>query len=267
MGLGIAGTILCTRKMGQICVTETTYPAQFHLLQHAHDYAAFGIVVEGQWHEMYDTSHIACGSGELYYRPPEIPHSNCTEEIKAHCLYLEVTNAWLCRMEPYAAILSRPFSTGGADVEALAHRVWLEWRRPDEVTPLAIEGLLCELVVTLSRDFRRLQEGGPPLWLRRVRELLCDCFSDPPSLAELSEQVGVHRAHVARQFRRYYGMTIGECIRKQRIQFACRQLLNPKLSIADIAIDAGFSHQAHFTSTFRHTMGMTPNQYRMLRTG
>jgi AraC family transcriptional regulator len=74
--------------------------------------------------------------------------------------------------------------------------------------------------------------------------------------------VGVHPVTLAREFRRYYDCTIGELVRRERIGFACRELLKPEESIADVAVSAGFYDQSHFAKAFKRVTGMTPAGYR-----
>jgi len=40
------------------------------------------------------------------------------------------------------------------------------------------------------------------------------------------------------------------------------KLDDPKLSLADIAIDAGFADQSHLTRNFKRFTGRTPGEYR-----
>jgi AraC family transcriptional regulator len=63
-------------------------------------------------------------------------------------------------------------------------------------------------------------------------------------------------------FRQYYGCTIGEMVRRERIDLACRELLKPEESLTAIAMTAGFYDQSHFAKAFKRLTGVTPAQYR-----
>ena len=82
--------------------------------------------------------------------------------------------------------------------------------------------------------------------------------------AELSGEVQMHPVHLAREFHRYFGTTIGQFRRKCRIDFACERLTHSKLPIVEIALESGFTQQPHFTNVFRKITGLTPFQYRKL---
>jgi AraC family transcriptional regulator len=57
----------------------------------------------------------------------------------------------------------------------------------------------------------------------------------------VAAEVGVHRVHLAREFRKYNGLTVGEDLRRVRVTFACQQFLNTRDPPAKIACAAGFT--------------------------
>ena len=89
-------------------------------------------------------------------------------------------------------------------------------------------------------------------------------FSETLTLEEIAAVAGVHPVHLASVFRRHYGCTVGDAVRRLRIDYACRQLARSEVSLAEIALDAGFASQSHFTRTFRRLTGTTPAQYRKI---
>ena len=56
--------------------------------------------------------------------------------------------------------------------------------------------------------------------------------------------------------------TVGEYIRKLRIEYACQTMLNPDISLAEIAAIAGFADQSHFGRTFKRLVGIPPAAFR-----
>lgn len=101
-----------------------------------------------------------------------------------------------------------------------------------------------------------------PKWLERAKLMLEERFAEPNKLSEIAAEVGVHPVHLAREFRRSYGSTVGEYLRKLRIEYACRQLMITDHSPARIATAAGFADQSHFARTFKRMQGTTPGKYR-----
>ena len=101
-----------------------------------------------------------------------------------------------------------------------------------------------------------------PRWLRSARDLLDGRFDQPVSLRGLAQEAGVHPVYFAAAFRRFHGCSVGEYLRRRRLQYARRRLADPKVSLAQVAAEAGFADQSHFTRTFKRFTGMTPNRYR-----
>jgi AraC family transcriptional regulator len=89
-------------------------------------------------------------------------------------------------------------------------------------------------------------------------------FSEPLSLATVAHEVGMHPAHLAREFGRWYHCTVGEYLRTLRIEFAQQALAASDAPLGVIALQAGFCHQSHFNRTFIRLIGMTPGAYRAL---
>ena len=144
----------------------------------------------------------------------------------------------------------------------LGTRLYDEFRHTDELSPLAFEGLTLELLAECSRQAARTRDHQPPRWLRRVSDLAQARFRERLALGAIAESVGVHPAHLARVFRRFHGCTLGDYVRKLRVEFACHCLTTSDAPLADIALAAGFSDQSHFSNTFKRHTGVPPAAFR-----
>jgi len=101
-----------------------------------------------------------------------------------------------------------------------------------------------------------------PQWLKRAREIVETRFLEPLSLAEIAGAVGVHLVHLSREFHRYNRCTVGELIRRRRVEHACHLLIHSNISLAEIALACCFSDQSHFSMMFKRQMGITPSKFR-----
>jgi AraC family transcriptional regulator len=95
-----------------------------------------------------------------------------------------------------------------------------------------------------------------------VRDILHARYTQPPGVVQVADEVGVHPLHLARVFRRTYGCSVGEYVRRLRVEFACRELTRGGRSLAAIALEAGFCDQSQFCHTFKRHVGITPSQFR-----
>ena len=133
-------------------------------------------------------------------------------------------------------------------------------RAPDAMSEIVVESLATEVIVFASRLTRR--SGGRNGWLDRARRRIEAEFATPLSLASIAAAVGVHPVHLARQFRATHGCTVGEYIRRVRVDHARRELVATSKPIAEIALAAGFFDQSQLTRTFKRVTGRTPAAYR-----
>jgi AraC family transcriptional regulator len=80
----------------------------------------------------------------------------------------------------------------------------------------------------------------------------------------MAEAVGVSPSHLARAFRAHFGTTLGEYIRRLRVEWVAEQLTRTSMTLSAIGIAAGFSDQSHLTREFGRRFGVTPAQWRRL---
>lgn len=254
-----------TRLVPGFRVIEAHYPAGLELIRHFHSHAYLSYVLEGPYAEAYGSASSAiCAPQVLRYLPPEQTHSNVFEN-GSRCLLVEVDREALKRVEDHARALDRPGEIQGLASMWLAQRLWHEFRQDDELALVSIEGILLEM---LAEGARHAGESGPvaviPRWLRIAREYLEANFLHPISLAEIAGAAGVHRVHLSREFRRYFSTTVGEFLRRRRIEHACHLVSTTNTALAEIAMTCGFSDQSHFSATFRRQIGLTPARFRQM---
>lgn len=249
-------------QVGGFTVTEGVHHHGSELPWHHHETPTICFVLQGAFSEMWRGGSIACTSSTLKITPAGERHWDQFNRGDVRGLLIEADEAQVVAIRPHSAVLEERVSFQGGLVSGIARRVYEEMRRMDAASPLAIEGLLLELVASASR--MREQNGGPgrPRWLEEARDRIHVELADRPSLTGLAESVGVHPVTLARAFRRAFGCTVGEYVRRLRIERAARQLADTDLSLAEIALAEGFSDQSHFSNLFRRHTGSSPFQFR-----
>lgn len=102
--------------------------------------------------------------------------------------------------------------------------------------------------------------------LHAVRDALLASGSERISMVDLEKIGGLSRWELARQFRRAFGVSPYRFQLMRSLEEA-RRRLGAGSSLADTAIESGFSDQAHFSRHFRAAYGMSPGRWRLLATG
>ena len=104
-----------------------------------------------------------------------------------------------------------------------------------------------------------------PAWLHDARAFLHERCGDTVEMRAIAAAVGVHPVHLSRAFRRHFGVTMGEELRRLRVQRACETLVHTRHGLSRIALALGFSDHAHFTRVFKRHVGLTPTDFRRAR--
>ena len=136
--------------------------------------------------------------------------------------------------------------------------------------PLAAESLANLLAVHLIRHVsapRRLERGRDGVLqrgrLRAVVEYIEEHLDGCPSLAQLAAVVRLNPYHFARQFKAATGLPPHQYVILRRVERA-KELLQAgtDMSLAEVALHAGFSDQSQFSRHFKRFVGVTPGQFR-----
>ncbi len=141
-------------------------------------------------------------------------------------------------------------------------RLYQEYRLGKFANPLTIEGLLLEIAAGFAQKQRVDSIGACPTWLRRAREVLHAHWHEPLRLSALARWVGIHPVHLAREFRKHHGCSVGQYVRRLRVESASGKLVESDLPLAAIAVEVGFANQAHFCRIFKLVTGISPARYR-----
>lgn len=243
-------------------LTETTHQPNHRLRRHHHELTNIAFVLNGSFTEVFDRRSVECRHQSLLIKPPGEAHANRYGKAGMHCLLIEVHRQQLEALGSWSKALGHVSHVRSGPSSMLGMRVFKEFRMMDGAAPLAIEGLMLELVANLSRQLSGPLETKRPRWLDQARQYLEAYFRESLSLSRVAAEVQVHPVHLARVFRKYYGCTPGEYLRHLRIDFACRELSRSDTSLVGIALAAGFAHQAHFSRVFKMHTGMTPSAFR-----
>lgn len=241
-------------------LTETRHQRTDWLPTHAHQNAYFCLVRRGQFTERFGSRERVCKPGMLTFHPVEEQHSERIESDSSASFNIELEPRWL---EWATACCPAPLVSGemkSTEQTYLAERLHREYELNDSASPLAIQGLTLELLAGLIRSQR--SEPHIPDWLHRVKQLLHDRFQEKLEWNELATVAGVHPVYLGQCFRKHFHCTPGDYQRRLRVEWAGQQLQKNEMTLAEIALHAGFADQSHLTRHFKQQTGQTPMAYR-----
>ena len=106
------------------------------------------------------------------------------------------------------------------------------------------------------------QVGLSSYALRLVVDHIRSHLNEDLMIADLAQIAGMSSYYFMRMFKRSMHITVRQYIIQQRVELAQELLRRRELSIADIALQCGFTNQSHFTNVFRQLAKTTPKTYR-----
>jgi AraC family transcriptional regulator len=258
------GTSVSRWRIGAFELSESVYPEHARLAPHAHARAYLGLVVNGAHRETVGAHERTCAPATVVFHPAAERHANEFSPSGGRIFRLEMSEEWLTRLRDGGVRLDRAAESHHGPLSQVASRIFAEFRARDGVSPLMIEGLALEFAAGVARTASLTTAGRAPLWLGVVVDYLHARAAEDVQLDDVARMAGVHPAHLNRVFRTRQGCSVGEYVRRLRIDRAARELVESPRPIAAIAAALGFADQSHFSRVFARVTGLTPGRYRKL---
>lgn len=170
-----------------------------------------------------------------------------------------------------------PFRLGRAPVPNLAYlahrRIRMRLQRHDVGDSLALE----ESALAIARDV--LAAGFAASGVKRrvprpereragqsavfdVQALLNQRLDQPLGLQDVSDAVGVSPYHLCRVFKERTGVPIHRYRDWLRLRASLERIAGTSTTLLEIALDLGYSSEAHFSDAFLRAFGMRPGAFR-----
>lgn len=261
---GVFGTVLRRRDRGPFVAKETAYGPDTAVPAHAHADLNVCLVLAGACTERRDGETRRYVGPSLTLNVPSSGHEFSAGPDGVRCFSVQVAEPWLREFREERNVDVVPLvNVGDPILVSAALRLHRE-QREDDLSGLALESLLIDALALMLGIAQDRPGGAPPMWLRRARELMDERFAEPLTLEGIAREVGVHRVHLARVFRAHHGTTVGDYIRRRRLEHALRMIANGDVAFGRVALRAGFYDQSHFNRWFRDLTGLTPTRFQSL---
>jgi len=141
-------------------------------------------------------------------------------------------------------------------------------------SPLALDHLSLLLGAHLLDRYAGIKKlpavpvGGLAPWqMRRAQEMLRAHLHGNIRVQQLARECELSTSHFARSFKVSLGVSPIQWVIAQRISLAKQLLIQPKISLSDVAIQSGFADQSAMTRTFVRCVGASPGRWRREQLG
>lgn len=261
----ILGDYLKKITAGDFVLLETVHPPGSVIPKHIHEYVNITITVSGAGTRKFNSRVQEYVSESVLTTPSGEPHTDRFSSAGARCLHIKINPKRTENSRALTNILECPAHLRGGYAMMVAGKIYNELKIMDDVSSVSIESLILELLVHMSRSLsKELSHAKPPAWLCTAREFIHTYFDRQIALNDVAHSVGINASHLARMFRKHYRLSVGEYIRRLRLDFAARQLSQSEQTIIEIANASGFYDQSHFSHAFKLHTGTTPAEFRSI---
>jgi len=169
---------------------------------------------------------------------------------------------------------SHPYSASGTAVEAnrsaassmAVSQLLLDAKRAIAVDTEAALRCIEHAVSILGGEAalpRTSARGGLARWqIDRVKRHIEENLDGPLQVADLAEMAKLSAGYFSSAFKVSFGQSPHAYVLAKRLARAKQLMASSKMSLCAIAVDCGFSDQAHLCRQFRRAYGASPNVWR-----
>ena len=123
------------------------------------------------------------------------------------------------------------------------------------------EGILCQMLLTVRDELHRHQRAEIST-AERIKDFIDSGLSYDMSLDDIVRHFYLNKSYIISIFSAKYGYTPKQYILDRKMQAARTMLEEDYDTIAEIADTLHFSSSQHFSSSFKKSIGISPNAYR-----
>jgi AraC family transcriptional regulator len=231
--------------------------------EHTHAEAHFVMLLGGVYLSSAQGAPAQARGPLLVYNPPGTVHRDRFGELKGGLFLTVAVQAPMLR--EFADAIALPDHACALDASAwsIARRLAALDGQVGATGDLVVESLCAELLGATAGHGRATVYRRAPAWLWRARECLHDDCGAQWGLADVAAAADVHPVYLTRAFRRHFGCTPGDYLRRCRLAKAAALLQARRDDpLADVAGSCGYFDQAHFSRSFKLAFGLSPARYR-----
>lgn len=236
-----------------------------------HHYFLMVLAWSGAAQLQLDMETVPLNEGEILLLLPYQFH-HYTVDVPEDRLWMMISFAGV-EPSPYVALRNRPLPITGSmsrianDIVETRLDTTASHRYRNQRLALLVSSMLNEMLET-----GRQRRGGDAranelesFALARMREVADHVVAhrhQSITINDLARHFAISASHLRESFKSTIGISLGDFIRRTRIQHTCETLLNTDLTCSEIAAKHGFSSLYTFSRSFKAEFGLSPTAYR-----
>ncbi len=97
--------------------------------------------------------------------------------------------------------------------------------------------------------------------IRKAKDIVISRMAEPPSLQELSEEIGLSLKKLKEGFKQIYGDSVYSFLFDYKMEYARKLLESGEYNVNEVGLKVGYSTSSHFIAGFKKKFGTTPKKY------
>jgi len=101
------------------------------------------------------------------------------------------------------------------------------------------------------------------LKIKKAKEIIIAKMAEPPTLQELSKEIGLPLRKLKEGFKQIYGEPVYAFLFDYKMEVARQLLASGSYNVNEVGLKVGYSTASHFIAAFKKKFGTTPKKYVM----
>lgn len=97
--------------------------------------------------------------------------------------------------------------------------------------------------------------------IKMAKEIMISRMAEPPTLAELSKEIGLSLKKLKEGFKQIYGDSVYGFLLDYKMEYARKMLETGRHNVNEVGLKVGYSTASHFIASFKKKYGTTPKKY------
>lgn len=254
-----------------------SYPLHWH--------TALEIVVPYENHYTIAIDHVPYTfyEGDIFITPPGTLHELTAPKtgkrlilLFDYSLILNVKgmDSLLHSLHPFTLITREEYPDLNKKLRYLLDEVAREYDSPTPFTEASIYSLMIRFFVAVGRTTFNASTRFPGITSAKQHEyiekfmMVCNYITEHCTeninVDDLADLAGFSKFHFARLFKQFAGMSCYEYLTQKRVAHAEQLLIQPDISITEVAMRSGFNSLSTFNRIFKTSKNCTPSEYKSL---